>query len=206
MILLITLGFDERFALRAILRNGVTQRDAIYLFMSEGGDPRAEKAFGALREIVAKGFPELKVEKVEVPLGSFPLAVSRLRTFLKQLAGQKTILNLSGGQRALLVSLLSAALSLDLDSEVEVETEDSRTIFQFPLKMLKTIPLDELDTRILKLMRENYPLKIKDIAQRLGVSKPTIWRRLERMRREGLVTRDEQNTYSPTELGLSRAS
>jgi CRISPR-associated protein Csa3 len=205
MILIATLGFDEKFALRSVLRNGVTPTDEIYLLMNEGGDPRSEKASNALRDLLTKGLPNLKIESVHVSLESFSVAVSKLRILMRGLRDKRIVLNLSGGQRIMLLSVLSAALSLDLDGEIEIETEDSRNVFTFPLKTLKPMELDNLDSKILRIVAESSQVRINDLISMLEINKTSAWRRLERLKEMGLLTKDANRAYNLTELGLSRA-
>lgn len=120
MILIFTLGFDEKFALRGILRDGVSQNDAIYLLSADFDDPRVEKAFISLKEIVNKAFPCLKIEKVQVQIEDFSVSVLRLRRLFRDLTGHRIILNLSGGKRILSLILMTAVLSLNLDVDIEI--------------------------------------------------------------------------------------
>ncbi|MEM3366054.1 MAG: CRISPR-associated CARF protein Csa3 [Candidatus Methanomethyliaceae archaeon] len=206
MILIFTLGFDEKFTLRGILRDGVSQNDAIYLLSADFDDPRVEKAFISLKEIVNKAFPGLKIEKVQVQLEDFSGSVLRLRRLFRDLTGHRIILNLSGGQRILSLILMTSVLSLNLDVDIEIETEDSKILFRFPSRMMKPIMLDELDRRILELIGKEHSIKLRSISEILGISKPSVWRRLEGLIEKGLVIKNEKRTYSLTELGMIRSN
>ncbi len=199
-----TLGFDEKFALRGVLRNGVAQGDSILLLLTDTNEQRPEKAYNLLREILEKAFGEVNIEKISVPLSDFSSGISYLRKIIKRYRGEKVIINMSGGQRILLMMLMAAVLSLDLDAEIEIETEDLQKVFRFPLNMLKPTPLDELDSKLLAFLKDGRSTKIKEVALALGISKPSAWRRLERLRSKGLIVRDEKSRYSITELGVSR--
>ncbi|MEJ5292437.1 MAG: CRISPR-associated CARF protein Csa3 [Candidatus Methanosuratincola sp.] len=202
MKLILTLGFDEKFAIRAIIRNGLVEGDEIYALLPEGGDPRADKAFDNLKEMINKAFDRVKIERVHVPIGNFALAVNQLRLFLRGLGVGDKILNLSGGQRILIVALLIAASNLDLDVDVEIETEDSRAVHRFPLSIMKVQKLDPLDVSILKSLSKKK-FTIGELSTAMGVSRPTVWRRLEKLTSLDLVKKVEKGEYMLSEAGLS---
>jgi Lrp/AsnC family transcriptional regulator len=47
--------------------------------------------------------------------------------------------------------------------------------------------LDELDRKILRLMQKDASLTIAEIAERVGASVSPCWRRIQRMRTEGII-------------------
>lgn len=47
--------------------------------------------------------------------------------------------------------------------------------------------LDELDRKILDLMQKDASLTIAEIAERAGLSQSPCWRRIQRMRQDGLI-------------------
>lgn len=47
--------------------------------------------------------------------------------------------------------------------------------------------LDALDRKILNLMQEDASLTIAEIADRVGLSQSPCWRRIQRMRQEGII-------------------
>lgn len=203
MKIILTLGFDEKFAVRSLIRNSLVEGDEVYVLLSENGDPRAEKAFSNLKEFVNKAFDNVKIERIAVPMDNFGLAVNKLRSFLRGLGIGDKILNLSGGQRILVVALLVASSSLDLDLDVEIETEDSKSVHRFPLSLFKAQNLDSLDLKILEFLSKNN-CTIGEISVATGTSRPTVWRRLEKMTMLGLVNKLDKGRYSISELGLSQ--
>jgi hypothetical protein len=42
MIIVVTIGFEEKFALRAVTRRGATENDEIVVLMAKDGDERSE--------------------------------------------------------------------------------------------------------------------------------------------------------------------
>jgi DNA-binding Lrp family transcriptional regulator len=49
--------------------------------------------------------------------------------------------------------------------------------------------LDAVDARILELLQEDASLSIAEIAERVGLSSSPAWRRIERMKRAGIILR-----------------
>ena len=207
MIFVITLGFDEKFALRAIFRRGLRAGDKVILVVPENEDPRAEKAFSTLQQFVFRSVPEVSVERFRIPAKNFPKAVSLVRKLASNLlrSGEKVVLNLSGGQRMVILEVLAGFLSHGVsDIEVEVESEDSSAIATFPLTMMTNIGLDHEDLEILKALAHS-PMKFTQIYSELSISKSSAWRRLKKLIKLGLVKKLNK-TYILTELGHSRIS
>jgi CRISPR-associated protein Csa3 len=205
MILIMTLGFDEKFALRAIFRRGLRAGDKVIFIVSEDEDPRAEKAFSTLQQIVFRSIPEVSVERFRIPVRDFPKAVSLIRKLALSLLrrGEKIILNLSGGQRIAILEVLAGFLSCGATNiEVEVESEDSSTLATFPLIMMTNIELDHEDINIIKILTQS-PKRFNEIQSATGISKSSTWRRLKKLIDLGLVEKVDDK-YKLTELGQSR--
>lgn len=47
--------------------------------------------------------------------------------------------------------------------------------------------LDEVDLKLIYLLRDNSRLSISELAELLGVSRPTVRSRIERLEREGII-------------------
>jgi CRISPR-associated protein Csa3 len=205
MIIVMTLGFDEKFALRAIFRRGLRAGDRVIFVVPEDEDPRAEKAFSTLQQIVFRSIPEVYVERFRIPVRDFPKAVSLIRRLALSLlrSSEKVILNLSGGQRIAILEVLAGFLSCGAgDVEVEVESEDSSTLATFPLIMMRNIELDHEDANILKILTQ-APRRFNEIQSAAGISKSSTWRRLKKLIDLGLVEKVDDK-YKLTELGQSR--
>jgi CRISPR-associated protein Csa3 len=205
MILVMTLGFDEKFALRAIFRRGLRSGDRVIFVVPEDEDPRADRAFSTIQQIVFRSVPEVSVERFRIPVRDFPKAVSLIRRLALSLlrSGEKVVLNLSGGQRIAILEVLAGFLSCGAgEVEVEVESEDSSTLATFPLIMMTNIGLDHEDVNILKILTQ-APRRFNEIQSAAGISKSSTWRRLKKLMDLGLVEKVD-NKYKLTELGQSR--
>lgn len=51
------------------------------------------------------------------------------------------------------------------------------------------LDLDAVDLRILELLQEDSALSIAEIAERVGLSSSPAWRRIERLKKAGVITR-----------------
>jgi len=208
MILIVTLGFDEKFALRSILRRGVKEGDELIAFLPYGGDMRGEKAFLSLKQTLLKMLPELKIKKVEINIKDPYEAISRIRKIFRELSlkGEVIIINISGGQRLLIIETLAAALSLNLKkAELEIETEDSSFYFNSTLDIMLPMELDTLDLEILKKVAEKGSTKLAKLAEISEIPKTTLWRKLNRLTELKLLEKNG-DTYFLSDLGRSRVT
>lgn len=111
---------------------------------------------------------------------------------------------MSGGQRVIIVALIAAMISLDLEAEIEIETEDSKAVHKFPLFIIKPTQLDIVDLKILESLLKSEGIRMGSISKETGISRPTVWRRLEQMIKKGIVMKNKKGEYLPTEFGRSR--
>jgi DNA-binding Lrp family transcriptional regulator len=62
--------------------------------------------------------------------------------------------------------------------------------------------LDDIDLRILALLQADSSLSIAEIAERVGLSSSPAWRRIERLKKAGVVVR-QVTLLDPEKLGLT---
>jgi DNA-binding Lrp family transcriptional regulator len=63
-------------------------------------------------------------------------------------------------------------------------------------------PLDAIDARILELLQRDASLSIADIADQVGLSSSPAWRRIERLKKAGVILR-QVTLLDPEKLGLT---
>lgn len=63
-------------------------------------------------------------------------------------------------------------------------------------------PLDAIDARILELLQENAALSIADIAEKVGLSSSPAWRRIERLKKAGVILK-QVTLLDHEKLGLT---
>ncbi len=81
---------------------------------------------------------------------------------------------------------LCAALISRVPMTVEVESEDGKALAAFSTDDLSFPEVDELNRWIMELLARGVRT-LGLLSEELGISKPTVWRRLRRLERAGMV-------------------
>jgi CRISPR locus-related DNA-binding protein len=206
VIIFATLGFDEKFILRDILRRGIKEEAKLLVFTSSA-DPRVEDAFTTLKTTFMS--MPLKIEKYTINIEDPFSAISEIRNIiLENIKGQSEIIfNLSGGQRILLSYILSVIASERINCEIVMISEDSSFQVSLPSKIFFAKQIDPLSLEIVNILKEK-PLRAGEILNKLGrekaVGRTTVWRRLIKLMKEGIVEYDRKTRrYNLTQLGQS---
>jgi CRISPR-associated protein Csa3 len=187
VIIAVTFGFDEKFAIRALMRHPPSDRTRVVVLLpEEGQDERVERGLSVLNDFVKRYVSEEGVELVKVPVVDFRGSVLTLARTFRTWAERPIILNLSGGMRLLVVEVLCAALISKVPMTVEVESEDGKALAAFSTTDLSFPETDEVGRQIIEsLSRGVRTLGL--LSEELGISKPTVWRRLKRLESAGMV-------------------
>jgi CRISPR locus-related DNA-binding protein len=206
VIIFATLGFDEKFIIRDILRRGIKEEAKLLIFTSSE-DPRVEEAYTTLKTTFMS--IQLKIEKYTINIEDPFSAISEIRNIiLENIKGQSEIIfNLSGGQRILLSYILSVIASERINCEIVMISEDSSFQVSLPSKIFFAKQIDPLSLEIVKILKEK-PLKAGEILKKLGgdetIGRTTIWRRLKWLIKEGIVEYDNKTRqYKLTQTGQS---
>jgi DNA-binding Lrp family transcriptional regulator len=69
---------------------------------------------------------------------------------------------------------------------IEVESEDGKALVAFSTDDLSFPEIDEVDRQIIESLARGDKT-LDSLSERLGISKPTAWRRLRRLERAGMV-------------------
>ncbi len=209
----LSLGFEEKFAIRMITRHGLDHGDKL-LVVTGPRIERVEKTLSFLREFITKYYGEgitLEVIELDVTQGFLSL-IKKLTHILPEYAKDYdlVIINLSGGMRAICLALLTALILVSKiigpKMRIELETEDSRMRIEVPERLL-TLPwlvstIGYEKTAVLKLISERA-LPVSAISEALGKDPSTIRRHLMELTRVGLaIARGPRPTrYEATPLG-----
>lgn len=65
-----------------------------------------------------------------------------------------------------------------------------------------SVELDAIDLQILGLIQDDAALSIAEIAERVGLSSSPAWRRIERLKKAGVITR-QVTLLDPEKLGFN---
>jgi len=187
--LISTLGFEEKFCYRAILRHGIKEGDRIILFTAELVD-KVERAYDWIRRLVHSSYGDsVRVDLIQLDPNNPVKSIRKVREFLDGLDGFKLIVNLSGGMRAIVIYvLLACMMELREDMIVEVEAEDlsgSSTLDSKMLKLVKEGVRGEL-LDVLKCVADGSN-DVNSIAKKLRKDKSTVRRQLSSLERIGLI-------------------
>jgi len=206
----ITLGFEEKFAVRMITRHGLDKGDRLLLVTGPRA-PQSERAASFLSEFVRRYYGgDVAVEVEEVRVSDFTELVHRLYGLVAARAreGEKVVFNLSGGMRTLCLAAFTAALLLSARQpvEVELETEDSKALIEVPRAVL------ELPRTLSSLGRERVEVlaelsrrsrSARELAEELGKDETTVRRHLQELVESGLAETvgRRPRSYRLTKLG-----
>jgi len=192
--LIITLGFEEKFALRGLTRHGISKGDRLILLTGPTIE-RVRKAASYVRDFIDKYYSgEVSVDLVELPVHDFYQTTLRVKQVLENVATMdQVIVNLSGGMRIIVLAVFIAVMLLSMRNvKVELETEDSSKYLTIDAVALKSImsfeELSEEKMRILEVLtREEKALTVAALSKRLRRDSSTIRKHLRSLEEAGLV-------------------
>lgn len=200
-VLVVTLGFDERFAMRSIMRHG-DRLSRVLVVHSEPVEERARLAENRVREFVERYLSGVSLEVVVVDASDLAGSVAVLRKRLAEFVGEEVVLNLSGGMRSLGLEVLLAAVYSGVDAVVEVELENLRGFVSFDLGMLAgRIPSSD-ELRVLSAL-SSYGETLDELSNKLSMPRSTVFKRLRSLVGRGLVREVREGRrvrYAPTSL------
>ena len=189
-VVLLTLGFEEKFAVRALVRRGLEVGDLVVLITGPIID-KVAKAINYVKEFL-KYFEGIDIQVFEVSeVHEFTQAISKIKGLIKELLDkyEYMIINLSSGIRALVVEVLMATTLLPRELKeriiVELDTEDGKAIVEIPKDLITIINPPNLGVKedIIKvIIEEGGEADIYTIAQKLGKDETTIRRQLETLK------------------------
>jgi len=187
-----TLGFDEKFVVRGLLRHGFTKNDQLILVTSSPLDERVEKAYQYIKDFLSKH--EVKPQIVEINTLDFNKALIQLKGLLTTINTTELIVNLSGGMRALILEVLVALLYSGILEHtkliVEVELENFTSTVTIPLSVLKaltTYKLSETKKQILKALIKHRELSIQELCNLLSKDESVISRHLSNLQKLNFI-------------------
>jgi CRISPR-associated protein Csa3 len=210
--IVLTLGFDEKFAIRALMRVTPLKGDEIIVIIPAIKDEKCKKALDSLKSFCnIIGGTTFDIKEVSITKPETAIATI-YRTFSQKLRdGKRLYLNLSGGMRALIFETLAAALAVARhipDTKVEVELENFSGIVEFTLSHFILSPPGSLDLDILTCIKELEAIckyaTLDVITSKTRIPRSTVYRRLLDLIKRGYVKLERQGkrvTYSLTDLG-----
>jgi len=188
--LLLTLGFDEKFCYRAILRHGISEGDKIVLVTAKIVN-RVKKAYDWIKTFVNTSYSNVEMKLIELNVEDTIGSIKKVLEILEELEGYHIVINLSGGMRILsFIVLLSLLFKEIRNAVIEIELEDFSGVVRIPVILL-TLPsikekLGEEKIKILKTIRDGKN-NVKSIAEYLNKDRSTIRRHISSLKKLGLI-------------------
>lgn len=194
-IFVLTLGFEEKFPLRAVVRHGIEEGDLLVVVTGPFTD-KTRRALESLKDIVEKiagSGVEVRVLELEPSCG-FTCALAKIYDELAKLGSSdsEVVASLSGGMRVAVLAAFAAMQLLSLRGrrvKVELETEDSSMLLEVPQPILRLHRLAaDLTEEKLRLLGALVPeATVEELARATGRNTSTVRRHLKRLEAEGLV-------------------
>lgn len=205
--LVATIGFDEKFAIRSIVKH-ISEIERFIAVTSVPLDSRVSKALGLVEQFlntyISDAEKKIEVHKVEIDVKNPYDAISVLRREIFEKFSGPYIVNLSGGMRALVVEVLAALVISGVRGIIEIELENFLGTIEIDPKLFYIGKLSENKAKIIKEIAKRKKVTYKDIARELGLPRATVFRELKLLRILGLikVEKEERNSfYYLTDLG-----
>ncbi|MEM1731457.1 MAG: CRISPR-associated CARF protein Csa3 [Ignisphaera sp.] len=227
-IVVASVGFNWSRTLRGIYGIGLYPNDIIILVNSK---PEKEDAINAMN-IIKGRLSEVGVKALELWLNHidpFELNVARVRSLIERYAPCSVVILIAGGFRWITTVLIFSAtvlntignlvrdriivekIRIEIEEELEgIDITDNKPLYIEIHHIPKLINLTIEDYEILKIIGQNQDInkksiiKIKDIANQSGKPRTTIIRKLVKLEKIGLITREVQGryyTYKLTDIG-----
>lgn len=190
-----TIGFEEKFALRALIRVGLEPKDAIIILTGPLVE-KTVKAIDTLRKFLDY-IPSIELDIHEVEdVHYFVSAVYTIKRLLAKLANEydKVYLILSGGMRALILEVFTAYLLLPRELtrkvSVELDTEDLKGTISIPQGLPTLLLPVYLGAKyeVLKVVVKNNGATIDELVKTTGRDSSTIRKYLNFLEGLGLIT------------------
>ena len=187
--LILTLGFDEKFCYRAILRHGIKEGDKIILITARLVE-KVKKAYEWIKAFVERSY-DVEVRLIQIDVKDFTKAIREVMHILGEFKDYNLIVNLSGGMRALAVIMLLALMIKPIRNvKLEIELEDFSGLIEIPQHLLRIHEIKQNLTdekiEILKLIAQGLK-DVKSLSKALKKDVSTIRRHISSLEELGLV-------------------
>ncbi len=209
--LVATVGFDEKFIIRMITREGLNPGDKLFLFTLEPIGEKALKAIRSVKDFVFKYHGrEVEVKEDTVNVYDFADALLKLIPAIRGIVEtyDEVVVNLSGGMRILIIELLLAVMLAcrsyrNPNIKIEVETENFENIVDISMLSELIFAIDELTKGKIKLLETVAnvgEIPMNELARKMNKDLSSISRQAQDLIYAGLL---EELSKRPKTLKLT---
>lgn len=188
-VLIATLGFEEKFCSRAILRHGIREGDRVILITGELVE-KVQRAYEWIRKLIQSSYGDsVAIDLIQLNPGDPVDSIERISKIIREISGSKIIMNLSGGMRSIIAyALLSCMMNLKENVIVEIEAEDLSGLITLDWRLLRLVKEGVSDDHkeVLKLIVSGSR-DVRSLASKLGKDESTIRRQISSLKELGLV-------------------
>lgn len=207
-----TLGFEEKWAVRAILTYGLEPGDKIVLFTGSVID-RVKKAYESIVKIASMvGSVDVKLYEINTSC-SFIEFVSKIKSVVESEGrrASQIIVVLSGGMRAIVLAVYTALLFLGKEVKekikvVRIDLEDERCYVEVPPILLR----EHVETwdpgvlkELIKIIHSRSVMSLNNLSRETGKDPTTLRRQLQKLASKGVVV-VEQRPYRARATELAK--
>jgi len=204
-VLVATVGFDEKFTIRALMRYQEEIEEFIGI-LSKPVEQRAAQAVDNIRGFIERYIRDrgrgIAYSFEEVDPSDPYTAISRLRRLFRP--EKEYILNLSGGMRALVIEVLIAFTISRARGSIEIELENFTGKVAIDPRVLTAGPLSIDEERIVNTIKKLGKATYRDITRETGIPRATVFKHLSALKNRGIIAyqREGRTTYyTLTDIG-----
>ncbi|AWR95233.1 CRISPR-associated CARF protein Csa3 [Acidianus brierleyi] len=177
-LLVSSVGFEEKFLLRAFLRRGRSQISGVLLVKPLGDNEKVKKAIDSFNNLLKEVSVQLNI--LEINYLDYVSSVSSISKWIKSSKYTSFVLSLSSGMRIVNLEILSAFLILDLNAEIEVEAESLEGVISWRIDEMVRKDFEEDDVKILLAIHEGEK-SVSEISRRVKIPVTTAWRKVNKL-------------------------
>jgi len=185
-LLVTTLGFDEKFAIRAAFSMGLSSKDKV-LIITAPLTYQTERALISLKEFFLNSLKVSEFRVLEINPLDFFHSIVKIINILSNLKADEIVVNLSGGMRAIILETFLALLALNKKVSFEIELENFSGKLSFTSNIIKAL----YSRKKLNLLRYigNDWITVSSVIKRVSplMSKSTIYYKLKKLEEMGLI-------------------
>ncbi|RLE38707.1 hypothetical protein DRJ17_03170 [Candidatus Woesearchaeota archaeon] len=184
---ILTLGFDLKFQLRTLSKFS-GKIDKVVIVRPEDTSEKSKKAEKELVEFV-KEILGLEVNVIKLKVENPGEAIANLYSYLVKETPSSVIADLSGGMRALILEVLASLMNaLPLErTKIIIWTENLKTRLEICPRIFALPQLDELSIKILSVLSDGVPRRLKELTINVNAPKTTVFTKLKKLVESGLV-------------------